>query len=134
MHILLAGGYIGTKPGSSTHSKFKVVVRYIDLFNVDRNIKQKLIDVQALVENSVKLNSRRVDITGVTGYNDLGGGVYFDIAPSHFGALGLGHENGGIYSAKQYGKDDRETWSGSNLVGIAHGKWYGRRSTGAVAG
>ena len=137
MQILFAGGYIDTTPGSSTHGEFKVDVRDINLFDADRNIKQKLIDVQALVENSVELNPRRVAITGVAGYtvegsNYLGAGFYFEIKPSHFEAL-WSLENG-VYFVKQCGEDGRETWSGSINMGSPYGAWHGRRSTGAAAG
>jgi len=76
----------------------------------------------------------RVDIIGIAGYHDLGEGLYFKFEPSQFQALGIGLEQGGIYTVKQCGEDGVEIWSGSISVGTAYGPWYGRRLAGYATG
>ena len=78
--------------------------------------------------------ANRVGITGVAGYNNVGEGLYFNFVPAVFRALGLGLEQGGIYTVKQCSESGAEMWTGSISVGRAYGPWYGRRETGYVAG
>ena len=60
MQMLFAGGYIDTTPGSSTHGEFKVDVREMNLYDADQDVKQKLIEVQALVEPNLNPSRMRI--------------------------------------------------------------------------
>ena len=85
--------------------------------------------------HTVNLNPTRIDIDGITGYDDAEG-LYFDVNQGRFDNVfdtRLGQTDG-IYSAKQCDEYGREIWSGLINVGRAYRGWYGRRVTGPAAG
>jgi hypothetical protein len=50
--VLTAKGYIDTSPGSEDYGAFSISAKNLNLFNLDQNLRGKLEDIRALVDNS----------------------------------------------------------------------------------